>query len=197
MALLPRKVPDELVFALVQAHNQSVRQYVGASTSYPHADITSTQSGNYTAPVLTQLAVAATASSLATSITAAEQIRTILLAHFADAGSSANLYGGAHKAADTTNIVGIRYSDLAKLTSSSTLAAVETLLIACKVAANAHVSQSGVHFTNDTTNSVTAANAVDQGTSNTLATGTGGLKAFIAAHLALASAAQTIQPGSA
>lgn len=196
MALKPRKVPDELVFGLVQAHNLSVRAFV-ATTTNPHADITSTQSGSYTAPVLTQLAVAATASSLATSITAAEQIRVILLAHFADAGSSANLYGGAHKAADATNTALISYTTIPQLTSSATLAQVEALLNACKTAVNAHVGQSGVHFTNDGTNSVTAANATDQTTSNTLATGSGGLKAFIVAHLAAASTSVTIQPTSA
>jgi hypothetical protein len=193
-----RKTTDALTIALVAAHNLGVRARIGSLTTYPHADATSTFSGNYQAPVITAMQVTGTAVDLPSTITVAEQVRTILLAHFADAGTAQNLWGGAHKAADATNVAGISYTTIPKISSSTgTLAQVETLLNALKTACNAHVGQSGVHFTNDGTNSVSASNATDLPSSETLASGSGGLKAFVNAHVTFTDGSATVIPVSA
>jgi hypothetical protein len=198
MAYEIRKLTDAFAWGVVQALNLKIRADAIALYSYPHADVTSTSGGNYQAPTTTPVVVAATAVDLPSTITAAEQARTALYKHFMDGQSAANFWGGAHKAADTVNAALISYATIALVSSTTgTLAQVIVLLTALKAASNAHVSQSGVHFTNDSTNSVTASAAVDLGTSETLATGTGGLKAFVAAHVQFAGAARTIKPVAA
>jgi hypothetical protein len=195
MSIKARKQPDALTNALISASNQTARAYVAGSTTYPHVDVTSTTGGNYQAPTTSPLLVTGTAVDLSSTITVAEQIRTVLFTHFNDAGAATNLYGGAHKAADTTNATPISYATIAKiLPATGTLSQVEALLNALKTACLAHVSQSGVHFTNDGTNTVSAANATDLTSSETLASGSGGLKAFVNAHIQFASAAVTVTP---
>lgn len=192
MAMQIRKTTDAMVFAIVTAFNLCWRWFVTNKTTYPHADITSTTGGNYTAPTTTALTVAAAnATNLATGITLAEAVRSWMLVHLNDGGASTNGYGGAHKAADTTNYALITYTASAKLTSSSSQGNLNTLLNLLKSTANAHVSQSGVHFTNDGTNTVSASDATDLASSETLANA---LKTWCNAHGAFApDTAQTVQ----
>jgi len=198
MALEIRKLTDALVIGNTLGLNLKIRADASALYSYPHADVTSTSGGNFQAPTTTPVVVAGTAIDLPSTITAAEQARTALYKHFMDGQSATTLWAGAHKAADTVNAALISFATIALVSSTTgTLAQVIVLLTALKAASNAHVSQSGVHFTNDGTNSVTASAAVDLPTSETLATGTGGLKAFVAAHVQFAGAAMTVKPISA
>lgn len=192
MAMQVRKTTDAVAFALVSAFNLAWRWFVTNKTTYPHADKTSTTSGSYMAPTTSALTVtAADASNLATGITLAEAVRTWMLVHLLDGGASTNGYGGAHKAADSTNYALITYTASAKLTSTSSQSDLNTLLNLLKAKANAHVSRAGVHFTNDGTNSVVAADATDLASSETLATA---LKAWCNAHGAFApDTAQTVQ----
>jgi len=84
---------DGVQIAIVAAI-QSLRQNAATTASQFHCDVTSTTSGDYSAPVATPLLVsAAAATNLATSITLANNIKGVLNVHFAD--------GVAHKAADT------------------------------------------------------------------------------------------------
>jgi hypothetical protein len=190
MALKTRKTPDVMLFGLVHAFNLLVRWIVGSITTYPHADVTSTPGGNYQLPTATALHVtAAAATTLATGITLGEDVRGVTLKHLADGGSAFNAYGGAHKAADATNIALIAYATIAKLTATSTQGQLNTLLNALKTVALAHVSQAGVHFTADATNTVAAADATDLASSETLANA---LKAWANAHIDFAGSAQTI-----
>ncbi len=195
MALKVRKMPDEMLFSLVVAFNLLIRWVTKRLTTMPHADVTSTRGGGYTAPTAAALHVTATnATTLLTGITLAENIRLVLLAHLADGGTAVNAYGGAHDTPDTVNAALIAYGTIAKLTATSSQGDLNTLLNAEKVAVNAHMSQAGVHFTADGVTTIGAADASDLGTSETLANE---LKTDVNTHIDFAGTAQTIDLVSA
>jgi hypothetical protein len=191
MSLSARKVPDVLLFAAVTAHNLEVRDRVASSTSYPHADVTSLAGGNYTAPTLTQYLVAGSAVDLPSTMAVAESARRVLQAHLQDAGAAATLWGGAHKSADGTNLALIT---LTAAPTSVDLPSVIIVLNALKSACNPHVNQTGVHFTADGTNTISAAAASDLPSSETLAAA---IQTFVNAHVAFAGATTTVTPVSA
>lgn len=156
------------------ATDTSTLSYVVETPLY-HGDATGADyTGSPDAPSSTALTVtAATASSLNTSITLANNIRQVLNQHFAD--------DVAHNAADSTNPVSTAVA--------TNLATVETLLNDCKAAFNAHLTQSGVHITDDAINTVATADASDQSSANALANA---LKTAINAHLASAPTGHSV-----
>jgi hypothetical protein len=155
MAFIARKMPDAITFALVAAHNKSKIDGVGASFHY---DITTTQTGDYTAPVLASDTVAtANATDLTTSIALTNSIKKTVNRHYASA-YVLPLTGGSHKVTNTA----IATADGTDLTSSVTLAN------AIKSSYNTHIASTTFHANADGTNAVAAANATDQTTLNTL-----------------------------
>lgn len=155
MAFIARKMPDAITFALVAAHNKSKIDGVGSNFHY---DISSTQTGDYTAPTLANDTVAtANATDLTTSIALTNSIKKTVNRHYASA-YVLPLTGGAHKVTNTT----ISTADGTDLTSSVTLAN------AIKSSYNTHVGSTTFHANADGTNTVTSANATDQTTLNTL-----------------------------
>jgi len=98
---------------------------------------------------------AANASDLATSLTLANQIRTIYLGHLENSNEGGVL---AHKVADPAPA----------LTVSTDLATAITLANAIKADYNTHRASTTYHGNADSTNVVTSADATDQGSLNTL-----------------------------
>jgi len=147
------------VNAIVVAFNQLHDGYARTVSTF-HRDITGIAGGTPQYPTSTALQVtAATASSLLTSANLAHNIQAVMRIHFADDRS--------HLIADDVN-VGFEdgyFTD----PSTATLAQVEALLNACKSDFNKHLTQSGVHVNNDGSNTVTAPDATDQTSANTLA----------------------------
>ena len=186
MSIAVRKEPDAIAFGLALAHNLEVRDRVGNETTNPHADVTSAQGGSYTAPSVTALQITGSTTDLDAVCALANNARWVLLTHFADGGTATNAYGGAHKAPDTVNAALIALSLVPKATDQTTANA---LLNAEKAVLNAHMSQAGVHFTNDGVNSVGALDADDLASSKTLAAQ---IKSVCNAHMAFASATQTL-----
>jgi hypothetical protein len=88
----------------------------------------------------------ANSSSLATSITLANELRAAIVAHLASTG-----HQGVHMAASATGIA-------APIASS--LATGITLAAELKADFNTHLTEAGVHLKNDSTNTVTAAHAI-------------------------------------
>lgn len=155
MAFVTRKTPDAIIFALVAAHNKSKVDGVGSAFHY---DISSTQSGDYTAPSVASDTVAtANATDLTTSIALTNSLKKTINRHYASAYVLPNT-GGAHKTATTA----ISTTDGTDLTTSVTLAN------AIKSSYNTHVGSTTFHANADGTNTVSSANATDQTTLNTL-----------------------------
>lgn len=155
MAIEVRKGSDAVKAALVSQHNALLQKVAATLTTEPHADITSTTSGDFSAPVATPLTVpTAAVNTLPKVVARANVLKLYFNTHLADAV--------AHKAADATNPV-----TTADATDQGTA---NTLLNAIQSAFNAHLTQSGVHYTNDTTNPDSTTVASDLGTSETLAT---------------------------
>jgi len=180
MALQVRSIPEAVAYALATAHNASWRAYVAANTSFPHADITSTPSGDWQHPAASSLQVtAAAATTLALVITSANQALSVMQIHFADAL--------AHATSDTTNFTTVDALD--QLASTATQGATDTQLNAMKAAFNLHLAQNSVHYTNDTTNAIVAADASDLATSETLADA---IKAAVNAHITFAGDTQLL-----
>lgn len=177
MALHVRKTPNAVMYAVAESLNATRRALTQDTTTYPHCDVTSLQSGDYTTPASSAHQVTATdASSLATLRTLCRDLYVVGAAHFADAV--------AHVAADTDNDWGT------KPATDAALSALQTWLNARKVDLNAHFLQSGVHFTNDTTRLITSADATDQSSSDTLANE---IKADLNAHITAALAGSSIK----
>lgn len=169
MAYTTRKSADDIAFALASAHNLFVRKVVAGLMTYFHHDTLSTPSGSYMAPVATTRTVtAADSSSLATSRTLARDIYPIYVLHIADTL--------AHDAADSTNTIAFGLP-----AASESLANLITWANQAKAAYNAHRTQASVHPLNDTVNIVTASDATDQSSLNTLLND---IKAQLIAHLA-------------
>jgi len=139
MAYTVRKTELPMAHALVAAHNLAQE---AAVASYYHADTTQVSSGHYTAPVVTADTInSANATNLATSITLANDCKHTINRHFADTL--------AHDSAVSAQIT--------TADALTTLAQVEALAIAIKAAYNTHLSETDVHFTNDSTNTISAA----------------------------------------
>lgn len=180
-----------ILYALLKAHNDERKEEVEDDSTYPHYDKSGLTSGDYTCPTVTPYAVtSAIPTTLATVITRAEDIRSILLAHMGDAfGSSAEpLKAGAHRAADATNIALITTATIPLLTATSSQSAANALLNACN-AACAHFLSTAAHPVADDTNAISAADASDLATSITLATELG---TDITAHIIFAPDAALI-----
>lgn len=173
MSLQARNTPDEILYALVAAHNQGK---VDSIASFFHLSQTETTNrGNYRNQSVTRLRIAsAAATDLATSLTLVNEVKTVLNVHFADTD--------AHDTAVSAQIATAVATDL---TTANTLAN------ALKTAYNTggHINAASVHFTNDGTNTIAAAAATDQTTLNTLANE---LKGDINLHLASAPAGTLI-----
>lgn len=134
------------------------------------------------------------ASSLPTSVTLANSLYVTYVAHVASSCNQtykgATSGQGAHVAADATNALssGLTYPCVV-------LADVEAMANAIKTGWNAHCAStgatgSGSHPIADTVNTVSAATAVDQGTSDTLLNA---LQTAINAHVASAFVHQALQ----
>lgn len=95
------------------------------------------------------------ASDLATSLVLTNELRRAIIAHCASTGDQ-----GIHKAASAIAISAPVATDLATA---------YTLINELKADYNTHLTESGVHLKNDSTNSVSSADANSQGSLNTLA----------------------------
>lgn len=152
-----RKIDSEVAFAAVAALNSTRRGITSLLTTKAHAGATSViNTGHWQAPAGSALQVtAANATDLATLRTLCRDLWAVGKLHFEDA-----LH---HNAADTTNSWGTQPAE------DASLGDLQTWLNAAKSAYTAHLSQASVHFTNDATNTIAAANASDQTSANTLA----------------------------
>ncbi len=185
--LAVRRTTDEIIYGIVLCHNLEVRDRVANATTYPHADVTSTRGGYYQAPTMTPLLVTApTANSTPTTIALAENLRAILLVHVAEGGTADNMWAGAHEAADDTALTALSVDTVPTATSIGTA---ETLLNAIKAAYNDHLAESGVHFTDDSTNDVSTTDAIDPSTAYALANA---LKAAVNLHIQFAGSTSTL-----
>ncbi len=190
MGITVRNDGGRLGLANAVVHNLKLRDDTETDSTYPHADVTSTTGGGFASPTPSALHVTATnATTLPTGITLAENIRSVMLIHFADAGSALNAWGGAHKAADTVNAALISYDEIPELTAASSQDDLDDLLNAEKAAWNAHMSQSGVHFITDSVTTIGASDASNLGESETLANE---LKTDVNTHIDFAGAAHTV-----
>lgn len=165
MALRTSTIPDDLVYALVSAHNQAKTD--GIASFFHLSQTESWNRSNYQTPAVTRLRIlSANATDLPTSITLVNEMKAALNVHYADLI--------AH---DTVASTAIATADASDLTTA------EALANAIKAAFNTHLTQANVHFTNDGTNTNATAAATDQTTTNALANA---LKGNINAHLASA-----------
>lgn len=159
MAITAHKNADELAFAAVTAFNLLKRELCSSLSTYPHCDITSTPGGSYAAPTSTSLLPSsASATTLPTTITRAENIRAVLLVHFVDTI--------AHVATDATAYTAITKATVPTATDQTT---VNALLNAIKAAWNTNLASTATHFTADATNTVATADATDLASSEALA----------------------------
>jgi hypothetical protein len=167
MAIDVRKMPDVMLHALVAANNQ--RLVDGISTFF-HLDRTAaTTAADYQSQSITRVTVsAATATDSTTAIVMANAVKVAVNLHFVDAI--------AHNTAVS--------SAVATATATDTTTAI-TLANAIKTAFGVHLWESGVHYPNDSTNTVSAANATD---ATTLITLVNELKTDLNAHMASAPA---------
>jgi hypothetical protein len=178
MTLQARNLPDELVYALVAAHNQRQVDSIGSSFHLSRTEITNR--GDYRNQSVTRLSIAANAlSNDAARVVRANAIKAALNLHYADMV--------AH---DTVQTATIATADATDLTSAN------TLINACKASYNTggHINTAGVHFTNDATNTIAAANATDAASFDTLAAE---MTTDINAHMASAPAGTVVTPVSA
>ena len=141
-----------------------------------HRDKTSTPTGTSLSPTSTPLLIASAAStSLATSITLANEIKGVLKFHMAD--------DSAHLEADTTNTAFDGYA------LASNLATGILLANAMKVNYEVHRVSTVFHVNADSTNTISASAATDQSSLNTLLDE---LKLDINAHCADAGTVQRL-----
>lgn len=161
-------------FADLAKQCNDLRTALVSITGKVHATVTvqpATQDDPPTAAAY--LVTAAAASSLATSITLANQIKLVLNTHFADAAAHKSAVSAAVATADATN-----------------LATVEALANALKAALNTHESEADVHWNNDASNPIGSADATDQASANTLLNE---LKTDLNLHIQLALAGHHIE----
>jgi hypothetical protein len=139
MAISVRKNTEELVLALTYALNAMQSQVESDGYHRDLTQVTSCPISNVQGIVLTNVTVsAASATTLATTLTLANQVLAVLHMHMED--------DQVHMHADLVNDGYLDgYSPAFDLTS------VEGLLNAAQVVFSAHLAQSGVHVHNDTT----------------------------------------------
>lgn len=179
MAYTPNHVADDIAHAMVAADKTWKRYVVANMTTLAHYDTLATQGGNYRAPTSTARTVtAANSSSLATARTLARDIYPIYVLHIASADQ--------HTTADSTNTIAFGLPAVAE-----TLANLITWANQAKAAYNAHRTQASKHPTNDTTNIVTAADATDQPSLDTLLND---IKTQVIAHLASSPGSVMVVP---
>lgn len=144
MAITVRKVPDAVLYALVAAHNLRMEEAV--STNF-HADTTQITSGDYTAPTVADdvLTTAhAVPTDTTTAITCVNAFKKCINRHFADTRAHNSAVSAAVSTADATD-----------LTTANTLAN------ALKSAYGTHLAAANVHFNNDGTNTIAAADGTN------------------------------------
>ncbi len=152
MSLRTRTMPDEMTFALVAANNQMMTDNIASLFHMDRTAAVPATPGDYRNPSTTRLSISsANASSLATSLTLVTELKLKVNTHFADTI--------AHDTAVSAAITTAAATDLATGI---------TLGNAIKAAYNTHLSAASVHFTNDATNTISAADATDQTSLNTL-----------------------------
>lgn len=154
MAILARKTAEAVMYALVNAHNDT-RRAAGVVGSFFHADVTAKAvSADFRNPVATSAAItSANASDLTTLLVLCAEIAIVHALIVAD--------DIAHKVKDATN-------PLANAAPTD-LATAQTFLNDAKAKFNAHIGSTTFHYTADATNTIAAANATDLPTSQTLA----------------------------
>jgi hypothetical protein len=186
MAITVRRASPALQIALAKAHNLTVASLVGANF---HADLTSlTTTDQFTSFSQSTLQVTAAnaAGDITTAITLLNQLIGVAKVMMADAVSTSLVAAGAHKVPDATNIALLPAQYVATGTLATDTAAVVAAANAWKTAYNAHCAQAGVHYTNDATNTVATANAVDLPSATTLLNAE---KTAVNAHISGAPAA--------
>ena len=132
---------------------------------------------------VTALAITATdASTQPTLRVLTNQIRAVLNTHFADMS--------AHKSVQTAAVALAEVPDLTD--DAAELVLILALLNQCKLRYNTggHINTANVHFTNDGTNTIAAADATDLASGYTLANE---LKTDVTAHILLALAGDHIE----
>ncbi len=166
MAINVRKMPDEVLFALVAANNQLMLDQISTSA---HLDRSvSAQTLDYANPSVTRLSVThAAATNPATAITLVNAIKDVVDAHFVDTIAHNTAVSAVITVADATDA-----------TTANTLAN------DIKSKYGTHLAAANVHYTNDGTNTVAAANATDAATLETLVNE---LRTDVNAHIAFAS----------
>lgn len=170
---IPKNNVDAALAAIITEMN---RNRDGDVSTNPHACV-SRAADNVTALAVT----AANASSLATSRVLANQLRAVCNAHFADMG--------AHKSVQTTAVALAEVPDLADDVAELALVVALANQIKSRYESN-HRALANVHFTNDATNTIAAADATDQTSANTLLNE---LKTDINAHILLGLAGDHIE----
>jgi hypothetical protein len=167
MALKTRALPDEILFAVVAANNQNMTDNIASLFHLDRTAATPTTGVDYKNPSTTRLSISsANASSLSTSVTLVNELKTKINVHFADSIAHNTAVSAAISTATATD-----------------LATGITLGNAIKAAYGTHLSAANVHFTNDSTNTIAAADATDQTSLNTLLNE---LKADLNLHMASA-----------
>ena len=168
MALTPRKIPDEVGFALVAANNQRMIDNIGSSFHLDRTAAPPTTVGlDYKNPGTTRLSVTlAAATDAATQLALSNELRRVVNIHFADLI--------AH---DTTSSAAIT---IAVATNAATAI---TLANDIKSKYNTHLGAAGRHFNNDGTNTVTSPDATDATTLQTLVNE---IRTDLTAHMASA-----------
>jgi galactitol-specific phosphotransferase system IIB component len=162
-----------MVSSLVAAWNAKQEASVA---SFFHADITQKTSGGDFAPtVANDTASAANATDLATSLTLVNQLKGVTDRHFVDTRAHNTAVSAVTTLADATD-----------LTTAIALAND----IKSRYNTGGHVNGSNIHFNNDSTNTIAAANATDQTTLDTLLNE---LKTDVNAHIISAPLGAMIQ----
>lgn len=166
MAVKCLKGHDGVLNTLVAQYNLLRKQTATNGSKY-HADQVAVTSGDGINPVATASLITtanASAGTLATMLTLANDMKAFLNTHMADAT--------VHAVADATNTIAT--ADATDQTTANTLAN------AIKTALNGHNGQSGVHFTDDTNDNATTGAT----TAGTCATLLNALKSDINTHVA-------------
>jgi|GEM_PF-2134849 len=158
--------------ALVQEVNRLRDAAVGANIHYSATPAAQNLNSDPLAPTVLSVSITLTAT-LAGRIATANHIKGVLNHHFRDTGAHGTAFSPVITTADATDAATAR-----------------TLLTACKTAYGTHRTLANAHGTNDTTNTIAAADATDDASFDTLATE---LKADITAHIAAALAGYHIE----
>ena len=174
MAYKTRKTPDTMLGALVKAWNDKQEASVA---SFFHADITQVTSGHYSSPAVANdtpaLSIGAAPTDTTTVISFTNALRPLLNRHFADTR--------AHNTAVSAALADATATDL-------TTALV--IMNADKASFNVHASAANVHFNNDGTNTIAAADGTNLTTAITLLTE---LRTDVGAHVISAPLGAMIQ----